>query len=94
MEDMESGSFKQAMHSINYGHVMQAAARDYANEMLASEKDARERERRRGVVDANALCEVREDDEDARGVCDGVASFVRVSVSVSWGVVFDSVRAR
>lgn len=66
MEDMESGSFKRAMHSINYGHVMQAAARDYANEMLASEKDARARERQRGVVDANALCEVREDERDAR----------------------------
>ncbi|OUS45723.1 thioredoxin-like protein [Ostreococcus tauri] len=54
---MNSGQFKQAMHSINYGHVMQAAAEDYAREMKMSEREAKARAKAAGVVDARELCE-------------------------------------
>ena len=57
---MDGGKFRDTMHSLNYGTVMEAAARDYMKEkMLREESNARAMGKAR-AMDARDLCEVRE----------------------------------
>ena len=66
---MDGGKFRDTMHSLNYGTVMEAAARNYMEEKTREDAHAKARARAR-VLDAKELCEVR-DDARARGCeCD------------------------
>jgi hypothetical protein len=67
--NMDGGKFRDTMHSLNYGTVMEAAARNYMEEKTREDAHAKARARAR-VLDAKELCEVR-DDARARGCeCD------------------------
>jgi len=56
---MDGGKFRDTMHSLNYGTVMEAAARDYMKEKMGEEARARAMGKAR-ALDARDLCEVRE----------------------------------
>ncbi len=56
---MDGGKFRDTMHSLNYGTVMEAAARDYMKEKMRDESRARAMGKAR-AMDAKDLCEVRE----------------------------------
>ena len=56
---MDGGKFRDTMHSLNYGTVMEAAARDYMKEKMREESNARAMGKAR-AMDARDLCEVRE----------------------------------
>ena len=56
---MDGGKFRDTMHSLNYGTVMEAAARDYMKEKMRDESTARVMGKAR-AMDARDLCEVRE----------------------------------
>ena len=56
---MDGGKFRDTMHSLNYGAVMEAAARDYMKEKMRDESNARAMGKAR-AMDAKDLCEVRE----------------------------------
>jgi hypothetical protein len=58
--NMDGGKFRDTMHSLNYGTVMEAAARNYMEEKQREEAHAKARARAR-VLDAKELCEVRDD---------------------------------
>ena len=55
---MDGGKFRDTMHSLNYGTVMEAAARDY--EGKDSEESNARAIRKARAMDARDLCEVRE----------------------------------
>lgn len=57
---MDGGKFRDTMHSLNYGTVMEAAARNYMEEKTREDAHAKARARAR-VLDAKELCEVRDD---------------------------------
>ena len=59
---MDGGKFRDTMHSLNYGTVMEAAARDYMKEKMGEEARARAMGKAR-ALDARDLCEVRESAE-------------------------------
>ncbi len=54
------------MSSLNYGHVMERAARDYQREMMMQEEEEEEEEKRRKTttVSVNVLDEGGDDDEE------------------------------
>ena len=56
----DGGKFRDTMHSLNYGTVMEAAARNYMEEKTREDARAQARARAR-VLDAKELCEVRDD---------------------------------
>lgn len=56
---MDGGKFRDTMHSLNYGTVMEAAARDYMKEKMRDESTARAMGKAR-AMDARDLFEVRE----------------------------------
>ena len=60
---MDGGKFRDTMHSLNYGTVMEAAARDYMKEKMGEEARARAMGKAR-ALDARDLCEVREREKD------------------------------
>ena len=68
---MDGGKFRDTMHSLNYGTVMEAAARNYMEEKTREDAHAKARARAR-VLDAKELCEVR-DDARARAVASAIA---------------------
>jgi hypothetical protein len=69
--NMDGGKFRDTMHSLNYGTVMEAAARNYMEEKTREDAHAKARARAR-VLDAKELCEVR-DDARARAVASAIA---------------------
>ena len=68
---MDGGKFRDTMHSLNYGTVMEAAARNYMEEKTREDAHAKARARAR-VLDAKELCEVR-DDARARAFASAIA---------------------
>ena len=54
---MDDGKFQSTMNSLNYGTVMEAAAKNYMKEKLEEEANARARPRG-CVLDARDLAEV------------------------------------
>ena len=56
---MDGGKFRDTMHSLNYGTVMEAAARDYMKEKMRDESTARAMGKAR-AMDSRDLFEVRE----------------------------------
>ena len=59
-------NFQSTMSSLNYGHVMERAARDYQREMMMQEEEEEEEEKRRKTttVSVNVLDEGGDDDEE------------------------------
>ena len=52
------------MSSLNYGHVMERAARDYQREMMMQEEEEEEKRRKTTAVSVNVLDEGGDDDEE------------------------------
>ena len=52
------------MSSLNYGHVMERAARDYQREMMMQEEEEEEKRRKTTTVSVNVLDEGGDDDEE------------------------------
>jgi len=58
-------NFQSTMSSLNYGHVMERAARDYQREMMMQEEEEEEEKRRKTTtVSVNVLDEGGDDDEE------------------------------
>ena len=57
-------NFQSTMSSLNYGHVMERAARDYQREMMMQEEEEEEKRRKTTTVSVNVLDEGGDDDEE------------------------------
>ena len=57
-------NFQSTMSSLNYGHVMERAARDYQREMMMREEEEEEKRRKTTTVSVNVLDEGGDDDEE------------------------------
>ena len=57
-------NFQSTMSSLNYGHVMERAARDYQIDMMMREEEEEEKRRKTTTVSVNVLDEGGDDDEE------------------------------